>query len=134
MPSFYKKTQKRNPLDPSAPKKWYCVLRRTERAKTRDVARIASIGTGNNANNIESSIKDYFSVILSLLQDGRSVEIEGFGTFRQTVRSKGADTKEELNSTYIVTGNIRFISSIESKEIMNKTKYIDIDDMAKKPD
>jgi len=131
MPAFYKKTERRNPQSEQAPKKWYCVLRRVKQAKTKDVAKVAAITTTANPKEIEMSILRYFDTIINLLQDGRSVEIEGFGTFRLTASSRGADTKEELNSSYIIRGNVRFIPSQELKERINKTEYVDIDEFGK---
>jgi Bacterial nucleoid DNA-binding protein len=131
MPSFFKKTERANPLDRTAPKKWYCVLRRIKKAKTSDVAKAASITTTADPKLVELSILRYFETIVNLLQDGRSVEIEGFGTFRLTVSSEGANTKEELNSGYIKRGNVRFIPSLELKERINRTQYIDIDEFSK---
>ena len=131
MPVFYKKTQRRNPLDPSAPKKWYCVLRRVTKAKTSDVAKAAAITTTANPKVVEMAILRYFDIIIDLLKDGRSVEIEGFGTFRMTANSKGTDTKEELNSSCIIRGNARFIPSAELKERLSRTEYMDVDELGK---
>jgi len=131
MPVYFEKTERANPQNREAANKWYCVLRRINQTKTRDVAKAAAITTTVNPKEVEMAILRYFNIIINLLQDGRSVEIEGFGTFRLTAKSKGAETKEELNSSYIIRGNVRFIPSQELKERINKTKYIDIDEFSK---
>jgi Bacterial nucleoid DNA-binding protein len=131
MPVFYKKTQRRNPMDPSAPKKWYCVLRRVIKAKTSDVAKAAASTTTASPKEVEMAMVRYFDTIVELLKNGRSVEIEGFGTFRMTANSKGADTKEELNSTFIIRSNARFIPSVELRQRLGRTQYVDVDELGK---
>ena len=131
MAVFYKKTQRRNPMDPSAPKKWYCVLRRVKKASTRDVAVAAAEKSMASAKEIELSIVNYFQIIINLLKDGRSVEIENFGTFRLTVSAKGADTQEEFNANFINKANIRFIPSKYLRNDVSDITYIDTDEFSK---
>jgi Bacterial nucleoid DNA-binding protein len=131
MAVFYKKTQRRNPMDPSAPKKWYCVLRRVKKALTKDVAAAAAEKSMASPKEIELSIVNYFQIIVNLLKDGRSVEIENFGTFRLTVSVQGADTAEEFNANYINQANIRFIPSKSLRGDISDITYIDADDFSK---
>jgi len=132
MAVFYKKTEKRNPQSPSDPKKWYCVLRRIRKATTKEVSEAASRMTSASPKEIEMAIIRSFQEIAALIRDGRSVEIDGFGTFRLTVKSQGVATKKELNANAIVKGNLRFVPSIELKELIAKIEYIDVDEFSKK--
>ena len=129
MPVFFKKTKRRD-LKNEGAFKWYCVLRRIKRARTKDVAKLASVTTTVNPQEIELAILRYFDIIADLLLDGRTVEIEGFGTFRMTANSEGADTKEELNAGYIKKGNIRFIPAKEFKSHISKMEYIDAEEFS----
>ena len=102
-----------------------------KKASTKDVAAAAAEKSMASAKEIELAIVNYFQIIMSLLKDGRSVEIESFGTFRLTVSSQGADTQEEFNANYINKANIRFIASKSLRTDIKDISYIDADEFSK---
>ena len=104
--AFYKKIQQ--PVN----KKWYprsIVV--GEPATTDEVAdklaEISTVSLGDTYN----VLKNLSSVLKSFMKEGRSVKLEGIGTFYYTADAtkQGVDTPEEVSAKQIVGVRVRFL-------------------------
>ena len=104
--AFYKKIQQ--PVN----KKWYprsIVV--GDPATTDEVAKklaeISTVSLGDTYN----VLKDLSSVLKSFMKEGRSVKLDGVGTFYYTADAtkQGVDTPEEVSAKQIVGVRVRFL-------------------------
>ncbi len=127
MSLFFKKIERINPRDIKAPKKWYVALKSIGLKKEKEIAILASEGTTLDPKEAQLAYSRLGKVIIRLLLDGYTVEIEDLGTFRLTVHSEGVDKKEQLTANNIKEVNIRFIPDKDTKETLQKATFKDME-------
>ena len=59
MPVFYSKVERRNPLMPEEPKKWYAVLKRIHMVKEKEVAKQIADETTLNRKEAEMALAQF---------------------------------------------------------------------------
>ena len=91
MALYYKKTEKANPQKREEPKKWYISLNSLGLRKESEVAVLAADGTTLDPKEAQLAYSRFGIVLMRMLLDGHTVEIENLGTFRLTVNSEGVD-------------------------------------------
>lgn len=113
------KVSRPNPQDNTADNKFYAQLKAS--GKT-DLERLAFLVS--NQSTVREG--DCYAVILSLihniideLKQGRTVKLDKLGTFKLSVRSEGATTKEALNQTNIKSLHVHFIADKRLKNNLN---------------
>ena len=117
-----KKIQRRNPLDPTQVK-WYLVQ---EKSGTVGMSRIVkdirdrSAMTAGDVKNVLTNLAELLPVYLQL---GQTVNLEGFGFFRITVSSSGAETAEGLTARQAKKPKISFTPSKEMKQGLESITY-----------
>jgi predicted histone-like DNA-binding protein len=125
MALFYKKVQKGNPSNPSAPKLWYPVLKSIGLTKEKQVAQQLSEETTLNPKEAEMAFYQLLKVIVRLLLDGHTVQLGELGSFRLTSRSEGSATEEEVNPNKIKGVRIHFTASKELRDHLGKATFKD---------
>lgn len=129
MALFFKKVEKVNPRDTKAPKKWYAVLKSIGLKREKEIAVLAADGTTLDPKEAQLAFSRFGIIILRMLLDGYTVEIENLGTFRLTANSEGTDKKEELSANNIKGINMRFVPSKTTKEALGKATFKDMETM-----
>ena len=129
MSLFFKKVQRKNPLVPTAPGKWYASLKSVGRRKEKEFAVLAADGTTLDPKEAQLAYSRFGKTALQSLLDGYTVEIEDFGSFRLTASSDGADTKEELTANQIKHVNLRFTPCESAKDALKKATFKDLETM-----
>ncbi|MDR1168077.1 MAG: HU family DNA-binding protein [Heliobacteriaceae bacterium] len=122
MALFYKKVLRVNPSNPTAPKRWYPLLKSIGLVKEREVAKLLADETTLNPKEAEMTLFQLLKVIVRLLLDGHTVQLGELGSFHLTARGEGSDTEEEVNAGKIKSVHLNFTPSKElRKEIENAT-------------
>jgi predicted histone-like DNA-binding protein len=129
MALFYKKVQRGNPANPSAPKLWYAVLKSVGLVKEKQVAKLLADETTLNPKEAEMTLYQLFKVILRLLLDGHTVQLGELGSFRLIARSESSATEEEVNPSKIKGIHIHFFPSKELREEIAKATFKDVSSM-----
>jgi predicted histone-like DNA-binding protein len=129
MALFYKKVQRGNPSDPSAPKLWYPTLKSVGQVKEKRLAELLADETTLNPKEAEMTLYQMLKVIVNLLLDGHTVQLGELGTFRLTSRSEGSATEEEVNSGKIKNVHVNFLTSATLRERIGKATFKDVSSM-----
>lgn len=132
MPVFFNKTQRRNPQEPEAPKKWYLVLKSTGLVKQSELARLLADETTLNPKEAEMAIHQLFKVVVRLVLGGATVPLGDIGTFRLTASCKGADTEAEATGAKVKRLRLRFVPSLDMKNELAKAELRDAKSLLKK--
>lgn len=117
----YHVIEKGNPLDRTAPKKFYANAVKRGFMDTNGIAE--RITEGSSANKADTLLVLHaLSIQLRLLlSEGYSVKVEGLGTFRVTISGSGAETKEDFAPHLIKKHNIRFYPDVDLKDKISRT-------------
>ncbi|MDR0542938.1 MAG: HU family DNA-binding protein [Dysgonamonadaceae bacterium] len=124
MSVFYNKVERGNPMNLSAGKKWYAVLKTISQIGEKDVAKLISEETTLNRKEAEMALDQFEKILLRLLLDGHSVQLGDWGSFHLTCNSKPSDTKQEVVAGNVQNLNIRFTPGKELKAAIQKAELI----------
>jgi len=115
---IYRLIQRRNPSDPSAPKKHYAVPisngRITIEQIADDLVLISSISIGD----ILSVIRNLLDALPKYLLRGYSVQLGDLGTFRVSFSSEGVEDPKEFTIAKIRNRKILFMPGPAFKKIL----------------
>jgi predicted histone-like DNA-binding protein len=108
MSIFFKIHQRRNPLEPTAPPKWYGSVKSIGRYSLYKLAtRISRESTISQAD-VYAVLTSFLGVVPLVLDDGYIVDLGEFGSFRVTISSEGAETEAEYTVANINKRKILF--------------------------
>lgn len=103
--AFYKKRQMKN-------LKWYPIAMTVgKQATTKEVAdRLAKISTVSRAD-VLAVLSELGGVMGDLMKEGRSVKLDGVGSFRYTINAskQGVEKEEEVSARQIKNTMVRFV-------------------------
>jgi hypothetical protein len=123
MAVYYKKTEKANPQKREEPKKWYVSLNSLGMKKENEVAVLAADGTTLDPKEAQLAYSRFGIVLMRMLLDGHTVEIENLGSFRLTVNSEGVEKKEDVSPKQIKKVNLRFVPCEAAKDMLKKANF-----------
>lgn len=63
---------------------------------------------GAHRGTVQLVIAGLVDVLVNNIEDGKSVQLGEFGTFRPAINAKAADTEEEANATKIYRKTVKF--------------------------
>jgi predicted histone-like DNA-binding protein len=129
MALFFKKVQRVNPSNPTAPKLWYPILKSIGLVKEKQVVQLVADETTLNPKEAEMSLFQFFKVIIRLLLDGHTVQLGELGSFRVTAHCEGSETEAEVNASKIKSVHIHFTPSESLREQLNKATFKDVDSL-----
>jgi predicted histone-like DNA-binding protein len=121
---FYNKVERVNPSDPTAPKKWYAVIKSIGQVNEKEVAKQLSDETTLNPKEAEMALSQFQKILIRLLTSGQTVQLGDWGSFRLTCNSESVDTKEEVKAENIKNLNIRFSPGQDLKESIQKVTFV----------
>lgn len=122
MALFFKKTQRGNPSNPDAPKKWYLILKSVGTKRTREVAKEMADETTLNPKEAEISIYQLVKILIRMLKDGHTVQLDDLGTFYLTASSTASDSEDKVTAKNLTGLNIRFKPDKAFLEEINKAQ------------
>ncbi|MEQ9099969.1 MAG: HU family DNA-binding protein [Imperialibacter sp.] len=99
---------RRNPIDQSAPAKFYAVVNATGEVNQRDISQeIAERSTVTPTDSM-AVVEALLTMIPKMLADGKIVRLGELGTFYTSVKSEGAASPEEFKKSNISAAKVRF--------------------------
>lgn len=101
-----------NAMQAKANGKWYPQAVQVDQPFTTDelADRLADISTVSRAD-VWAVLKNLPGVMADMMAQGRSVRLEGLGTFRYTINAEkqGVDTPEEVSDAQITAVRVRYV-------------------------
>jgi predicted histone-like DNA-binding protein len=119
----YSINERRNPLQPQQPKKWYANTKTTGSVTIKAIGKeIAQRSTISPADT-QAVLIAFTEVLVEHLAEGKIVRLGDFGSFQVNVGSEGAETKEKFNVSMIKSKKVRFRPGTDIKEMLNNLKF-----------
>ena len=116
----YKMTARRNPVDPSAPKKYYASPvyngKITKKEIADDLVLISSLSRGD----ISSVIENLLDSVPKFMLRGYSVQLGELGTLRISFSSEGVDNPEDFTVAMVKGKKIVFTPGPAFRDILNR--------------
>lgn len=120
----YVLTQKGNPSDPEAPKKFYAQAKSREEFTFRKLSKeIAEASTTVSDTDVLAVLNDLTKILKRHLENGEIVRFGDFGSFQIAITSNGAETEAKFNSSLIKGGKVTFRPGIDLKNMLATLKY-----------
>ena len=120
----YTLTQKGNPGDQTAPKKFYAQAKAREELTFRKLSKeIAEGSTTVSDTDVLAVLNDLTKVLKRHLSNGEIVRFGDFGTFQVALTSSGAETAEKFNATLIKGSKVTFRPGVDLKEMLATLKF-----------
>ena len=124
MPVKYSVSEKGNPANPSAPKKFYATAKSDGEVTFRSLSKEISAGSTTVSDTDVLAVLNELSKALSRhLADGKIIRFGDFGSFSLSLSSEGAETAEKFNASLIKGSKINFRPGIDLKEMLSIVKY-----------
>lgn len=122
---YFKVIKRKNPKDGTVKFYSQAVGRRiiSQKELMADVEKQTSLTSGDVKNAIDSLLY----VIKKNLTDGRSVKLDGIGTFSVSLASRGVANKNDFNASKIKRKNICFRASTDLRKEVNDAGVADWD-------
>jgi len=120
----YVLTQKGNPGNPDAPKKFYAQAKASGELTLRKLSKeIAESGTTVSDSDVLAVLNDLTKILRRHLSNGEIVRFGDFGAFQIALTSEGAETAEKFNASLIKGGKVTFRPGLDLKEMLATLKY-----------
>lgn len=124
MPARYNVVARPNPQDDTAPPKYYPSFASSGRLTLRQLAqRIAQISTVSSVDTM-AVLEALLTIIPEEIADGNIVELGDLGTFRLSIRTKGAETAEEVTSHNITQVRPLFSPGKQFKQQLQAVTFV----------
>ena len=124
MPVQYSLSEKGNPGNPTAPKKFYANAKSTGEVTFRSLSKeIAGGSTTVSDTDVLAVLNDLSKALAKHLSEGRIVRFGDFGSFSLRLSSEGAETSDKFNNSLIKGAKITFRPGIDLKEMLSVVKF-----------
>jgi len=120
----FKALQKRNPLAPEEPGRFYAHVVRGGEINLRQLSRdIASTSTWSSSETY-GMLEELLQRIGRYVADGAIVRLGEMGSFSIAINSEGSDTAEEVGAGNIKTRRLLFRSGKEMRRILTEIEFV----------
>lgn len=129
MSIFYLVTKKVFPKLGEKNEQWFAVQRKLQKkggATNLELAERLSAYTSFNKGDIQGILIELPNVMADLLRDGRSVTIDGLGTFQTALTSNGFDHPEQIVPSEVRLSRVYFRADKKLVEVVKKARFIRI--------
>ena len=106
----------RNPQDPSAPKKFYLIVKSVGNVDRDYLIKDMVRNTSLTPMEAATAIDYLFSSIPRFLELGFTVQLGAMGYFKVSIKSKGSDTADEAVPEKIQSMHLRFIPGMDIRK------------------
>jgi predicted histone-like DNA-binding protein len=123
----YVLTQKGNPENPDAPKKFYAQAKASGELTFKKLSKeIAESSTTVSDTDVLAVLNDLTKILKRHLDNGEIVRFGDFGTFQISVSGEGAETEEKYHPSMIKSKKVVFRPGVDLKEMLNNVKFTKI--------
>jgi len=120
----YTLSEKGNPGDPTAPKKWYASAKADGELTFRELSKeIAQGSTTVSDTDVMAVLNDLIKVLGRNLANGKIVRFGDFGSFQLTITSEGAETEKAFNTSLIKSSKIQFRPGKDLKDVTKTVTF-----------
>ena len=124
MSVHYNVISRRNPKDPTAPDKYYGIVKSLDTYSLHQLAeRISDESTLSEAD-IYATLAAFLKVVPKILNEGFIVDLGEFGAFRTSISTEGVEVESEFNAANIKKGKIIFAPGMLLKDAIRNFKYV----------
>jgi predicted histone-like DNA-binding protein len=117
-------TQKGNPGNHAAPKKFYAQAKSREEFTLRKLSKeIAEGSTTVSDSDVLAVLNDLTKVLKRHLANGEIVRFGDLGSFQIAITSEGAETAAKFKTSLIKGGKVTFRPGIDLKEMLATLQY-----------
>jgi len=121
----YKVVQKRNPVDPSAPKKFYALAVHKRTFNLKQLAReLAARSTTASEGDVHAVLIGLRDLMKEHLERSDRVVLDGIGSFAVALTSEGAESEDKFHSSLIKVARMLFKSDSEMKGFLGNLRYM----------
>ena len=112
-----------DPRDPSAPEKYYPLVKSMGEIALQDLAeRAAEISTLSSVD-LAAAVEAILTIIPRELAEGNIVRLGDFGTFSLRIRSAGSETRERVSSRNITRRIINFRPGKRFTDVVDSIEF-----------
>lgn len=124
MPVKYNLSEKGNPGDREAAKKFYANAKSSGEVTFRSLSKeIASGSTTVSDTDVMAVLNDLTKALSRHLADGKIVRFGDFGSFQISLSSEGAETADKFNASMIKGAKILFRPGLDLKDMLSTIRY-----------
>jgi len=123
MTTHFKLIERINPLDKTAPAKFYPSVVSNGVIDLTELSRSVSKRCSMTYSDVYAVVYALVDLIPEKLSDGKTVKLGDFGSFRLTLRSEGADTIDKFNTKLIKQLKVNFKQGAEFKKQLSEIKF-----------
>ncbi len=127
MAATYTVVERSNPRDREAPKKFYAQAKSSGELTFKKLAtEIAEGSTTVSDTDVLAVLNDLTKLLNRHLSEGKIVRFGDFGSFRLSLSSEGAETKEKFHPALIKKAKINFRPGASTQNMLKTLKYTKI--------
>ena len=108
--------ERRNPLDPEAPSKFYASTKNQGDVSLNTLSKQIALMSTVSKTDVYAVLMALTEVVPSILEEGKIVRLGSLGSFRLTVSSEASLTAEEVSTHNVKQIKLRFSPSHELKK------------------
>lgn len=120
----FKALQKRNPLAPEEPRKFYAQVVHTNEISLRQLSRDIAASSTWSSSETYGMLEELLQRIGRYVADGTIVRLGEMGSFSITINSEGSGTAEEVSAGNIKTRRLLFRPGKEMRRILSEIEFI----------
>ncbi|MDR2969166.1 MAG: HU family DNA-binding protein [Tannerellaceae bacterium] len=119
----YTVTERSNPQNPKASKKWYAAAKSSGEKTLRSMGKqIAARSTVSPADT-QAVLVALTEVLAEELAEGKIVRLGDFGAFQVSLGSEGSATEKEFSPSMIKSKKVVFRAGIDLREMLNNLTF-----------
>jgi len=119
----YSLTQRVNPKDVTAPRKFYAIARSSGEETARQLATEISKRTLLGSSEVFAVLEAFIDLIPERLAEGRIVRLGDFGSFNITISSEGVEKADDFNASLIKGNNLNFRPGKLVQNVLDNAEY-----------
>lgn len=124
MAIIYDKVQRRNPMKPMLPKKWFATVKSVTQVSEKEVARQIADETTLNAKEAEFALQQLRKVLINNLKNGNTVKLGDWATFYVTINCEGVEEEKDFTPAKIKKINVQCRCDASFKEELAKAEFV----------
>ena len=119
----YVMTQRVNPRDLTAPRKFYAIAKSNGEETVRQLATEISKRSGISSAEVFAVLEAFIDLIPERIGDGKIVRLGDFGSFNLTISSEGVEKVEEFNASLIKGNSLNFRPGKLIQKVLDTVEY-----------
>jgi predicted histone-like DNA-binding protein len=117
-----KKIQKKNPMKRDFIK-WYFTQEKTGTVSMKEIAKEIEGRSALSFGDVQSVLSNLVELMPMFFRLGQTIKLEGFGSFRLSVKSSGTEKAEELNVHHVKGLKVIFQPSTQLKRSIKDISF-----------